>query len=104
MANNVEIGTYTGTGAAINIELGFVPEYVKITNITAGNIQHEWFAGMTAGHAIAHNPSTLATITSNGVSPFAGTHEGAKPGFTAGTAVSTNAAVFRYVAMRSTHD
>ena len=30
-----------GTGAAVNVELGFIPDWVRITNITDDNIIHE---------------------------------------------------------------
>lgn len=114
MANNVEIGSYTGTGAAINIELGFVPEYVRVVNTTDGDAAWEWFDNMTAAHAIAYNAieddgttgnAAIAPITANGISPMAGDRTTPlRPGFTVGTALSESAKVFRYIAMRSSHD
>ena len=43
------IGTVTGTGAAINVVLGFVPDYVKVWNPNdAGTVDAtmEWATGM----------------------------------------------------------
>lgn len=106
MANNVEIGSYTGTGAAINIELGFIPDYVLIENATDGDANWKWFSGMAAASALQQiADGTKSLITSNGVSPLAGDRTTPRrEGFTIGTALSESAKVFRYVAMRSTHD
>jgi hypothetical protein len=114
MAQNVKIGTYEGTGAAINIELGFVPEYVRVVNAEDGDAAWEWFAGMTDGHAIAYNAieddgttgnAAIAPITSNGVSDLVGDRTTPlRPGFTVGTALSESGKTFRYIAMRSSHD
>jgi hypothetical protein len=91
-------GTYTGTGAAINLELGFVPSYFLTINITDGAAGLEWFAGMDAGTAV--HPFTGASITSNGVTVYNGTRGGNAAGVTVGTTGSTDTKVFRYVAMR----
>lgn len=114
MANNVEIGTYTGNGAAINIELGFIPDHVRVINVTDGNQIFDWFNGMTAGHAIRQQNvvdngttgnSSLASITSNGITALAGDRTTPRrPGFTVGTALSTDTKVYRYIASRSTND
>ena len=100
----IKVGTYTGTGAAQNIELGFVPTYVRILNITDGN------AGMTYmkpegedAKNIAEG-AALATQAANGISVYGGaapgTALGKSAGFTAGTAASVNTKVYYYVALR----
>jgi hypothetical protein len=106
MANNVEIGSYTGTGAAINIELGFIPDYVLIENATDGDANWKWFGGMADASALQQVAAgTKTLITSNGVTPLAGDRTTPRrPGFTIGTALSESAKVFRFVAMRSSHD
>lgn len=98
-----EVGSYTGTGAAVNVELGFDPSYIRIWNETDGDIVWEFYRGMTAGHAlqITNGDTTqLSKITSNGISPYAGARGTASMGFTAGTALSESAKTFRYVAFR----
>lgn len=94
-------GSYVGTGAAVNVELGFIPMYVIILNETDGDDRWEWMEGMTAGHAFQRvGAGTGTRITSNGVSPYAGTRGGAAPGFTAGSAISESGKTFRYIAFR----
>jgi len=55
-------GSVTGTGADIDVELGFKPSYVKVFNKTAieagvaeSDVALEWFEGMAADSAIKHN-------------------------------------------------
>lgn len=100
--NRVFTGTYTGTGAAVNVSLGFIPAYVKIFNETDGDDRWEWVKGMTDGHAYQTIGSTgVGTkITSNGVSEYAGSRGSAAKGFTAGTSLSESGKTFRYVAFR----
>lgn len=109
MTEQVKIGSYTGTGAAIDIELGFVPDYVRVINATDGDFAWEWFNGFGAGDAlqqrqVADNGSTgntsLALITSNGIDAYQGSSSKGK-GFTVGSALSEDTKVFRYVAMRN---
>lgn len=111
MAAEIKVGTYEGTGAAINIELGFIPDHVRIVNTEDGDAAWEWFKGMTDGHAVAYaaivdNGTTgnaaIAPITSNGVSELAGDRiTPRRPGFTVGTAISESGKTFRYTATRN---
>lgn len=99
-APNVKVGTTTGTGAALNISLGFAPAYVKVWNITDGDIIHEWWTGMTDGHALQsgnHASTQFSRITSNGISAYAGSST-ASDGFTLGTAISENGKTLGYLA------
>lgn len=101
MKPTVHVGTYTGTGAALDLPIGFVPDYVRVCHITDGDESFEWFRGMTDGHAfqtVNHDTAQQSVITSNGVSALDGAN-GA--GFTVGTALSTSAKVYRYVAVRN---
>lgn len=41
-------GTVEGTGAAINVQLGFTPDYVKLINID-GDASLEWISDMADG-------------------------------------------------------
>lgn len=104
MNPNIRTGTYTGNNAAQNIQLGFVPDYIEIHNITDGDVSWRWFKGMTDGHAlqnINHDTAQNSRITSNGISEYAGTAGGNAAGFTIGSALSETDKVFRYLAVRS---
>lgn len=97
----LKTGSYTGTGAAVNVSLGFIPDYVRVINRTDKD------AGMTAfrrsdtgAFENTAEGAALAPQASNGISAFAGSAS-APMGFTAGTAVSVNGKVYDYVAMRS---
>ena len=92
-------GTVTGTGAAINVELGWIPDYVKVFNITDADQYDEWVKGMTDGTSIQTN-TAVATRSSNGISEYAGTAGVYKKGFTIGSGISESAKVLRYIAMR----
>lgn len=99
MDNNIRISTFTGTGAAINVSCGFIPDYVRILNVTDGDITHEWFRGMTDGTGV-DTALAVAGNADNDISEYAGdsTHS---PGFTVGTDASENAKVYRYIALRN---
>lgn len=110
MANEIRTGTFVGTAAAINIELGFVPDYVKVDNITDGDDSWEFYGGMTAGHALYTRSSvdnattgnaSKSRITANGITLRNPTDYASKQGFTAGTALSESGKTFGYVAMRT---
>ncbi len=104
MAAEIRTGSYVGTAAAINVQLGWTPDYVKVWNETDGDEIYEWFSGMTAGHALksTNNASTqFSKITSNGVSAYSPTDYSAKKGFTVGTAISESGKTFRYFASRN---
>lgn len=107
--NEIKTGTYTGTGAAINISLGFKPNHVRVVNVTDGDIAWEWFQGMTAGHALqsisvvdnaTSGAAGMSRITSNGISQYAGSAGSAGEGFTIGTALSESGKTFAYIAQR----
>lgn len=106
----VATGTYTGTGAAVNVEIGFVPDYIKIVNITDGDDAWELFPGMTDGHAIytrnvVDNATTgnpgMSRITANGITRRNPTDFAGKRGFTAGTALSESGDTFAWFAVRN---
>lgn len=92
-------GSVVGTGAAINIELGYIPDYVKIVNVTDSDQIDEWFAGMTAGTSVQTN-AAVAARASNGVSPYAGTIS-TKPGFTIGSGISESGKTLYWLAERA---
>lgn len=66
-----KVGKLTGTGAVINVSLGFRPRYVKLWNSTNKAIA-EFFDGMTDAHYLATIDSgagttDLSEVTSNGI-------------------------------------
>ena len=96
------LGTYEGTGAAINIELGFKPGWVEIVNWTDADERFLWAEDKTFIHTGGTNAT--AVVASNGVSVFPGVggvgENARRAGFTAGTAVSEAGKVYAYIAYR----
>lgn len=96
-------GTQDGTGAAINIEIGWQPDHVVVQNIEAADFARlEWYKGMTAAHAIKTATSTKTAITSLGISLYAGSTT-AQQGFTIGadTDVNVSGEALTWLAWRS---
>lgn len=95
------VGTFTGTGSAINVSCGFIPDYVKVYNDNdAGGLAPsiERWKGMPAASGIKNlkavdNGTTgnavNSRVTSNGLSDFAGSSSAA-PGFTIGADADVN--------------
>lgn len=100
MATICKVGSYTGNGAAQNISVGFVPDYVRIVNITTP-AEDVWYSGMTAGTSVTTTGTAAIRAAPNGVTAFAGTAALAGQGFTVGAGLSVNAAVYRYVALQN---
>lgn len=103
MSNSIKTGTVVGTGAAISISLGFVPEYVRVVNITDADQIDEWFAGVSAEGTAVQTNTAVATRASNGISTYAGSAT-ASPGFTIGSGISENGKTLAWIAMRSQND
>ena len=85
-------GSIVGTGAAINVSLGFIPEWVEVLNVTTiGGI--EWHAGMGNGFGLKTISTGVRTvITTLGISAYAGVEGGAGQGFTIGADAVINVA------------
>lgn len=92
MLSEIKTGTYTGTGAAQSITLGFKPSFVFAFNQTDGDTVGGYIEGMTADTAFAIAAATAA-VTSQGVTTSA-------TGFSLGTNASLNESgkVYLYVA------
>ncbi len=81
MRNQIRAGSFTGTGAAFHLEVGFIPTALLLYNITDGNICQTWFDGMTAANSFQganHASTQFSVITANGITRF----EGEAPGRT----------------------
>jgi len=90
---DVKIGTVEGTGAAITVPLGWIPDYVEIINIdsAAGFEKGEWIAGMADPSAYKTVAAgTRTKLTTAGIGMYAGSSTVA-PGFTIGTDADLNA-------------
>lgn len=97
--NRIATGTYTGTGSAISVTLGFKPKYIRIINITDGDVRAEYIDTMTAAHVALEVDSgsgttDLSNATSNGITL-------SSSGFSVGTNSSLNESdkVYHYVAI-----
>ncbi len=95
-----KVGTVEGTGSLIIIQLGFTPEWVRILNIDDNN-SLEWTAAMPDDSGMKTvTDGTISKITSDGITPYAGTVGANALGFTIGTDsdVNVNAQTLVYVA------
>lgn len=83
-------GAITGTGAAINVQLGFVPEVVRIRNKTSGD-SLEWSNSDGDGGTKRLAAGTASQVTTAaGVQAYNGTAAGDSAGFTLGTDADIN--------------
>jgi hypothetical protein len=90
MANEIARNSQDGTGAVIDIRLGFVPDYVKVVNIESPTMEQlEYYRGMPAASARKGVVGGNATkITTNGITLLTG---GPLPdGFRIGADVDVN--------------
>ncbi len=113
MAIRFKKGSITGTGSAINVELGFTPLYVRIWNPNdAGSLwpTMEWIEGMTSAHSFktkaitdsgATGNATDTKVTTNGITVYAGVEGANAKGFTLGADADMNvsAEVLYYIAI-----
>lgn len=114
MQPSIVTGTVEGTGSAINVSLGFTPDYVRVCNIDdAGSLYPimEWWGDMPDGHGIKHlktvdsgstGNASHDKITSDGISAYAGDDTN-EAGFTIGADSDLNVAdeTLVYTAMRN---
>lgn len=112
MATITKVGSYTGTGAALNVAIGFVPDMVCIVNTTTP-AKDEWFQGMAAGTSITVTGTAAVRAAPGGVTAFEGSavtsnasnagaaFTGVGQGFSVGAALSVTGNVYRYVAIQT---
>lgn len=89
VANEIAVIKIDGTGAAINVPIGFIPSKVEVLNLTT-LAKITWFKGMTAAHAFVQiTAGTLSLVTTAGITAYeGGTTEAA--GVTLGTNANLN--------------
>ena len=68
--NNIASGTFTGTTAAMNVEVGFTPSRVEIVNANSG-ATGVWFASMPDAYALIADTDNALT-TSACITPWDG--------------------------------
>lgn len=81
--NEVQTGKQDGTGAAIDIELGWLPSHVTVINTESATMEQlDWYDGMSNGHAVKTVTGTVARtkITSNGITILNSTFQGFRIG------------------------
>lgn len=97
MSARFRSGVYAGTGASLDIEVGFIPEFVILTNVTDGDIVTLWFDGMAAASSIDIG-AAAAGNTAGSTDRFAGTAAAKGQGFSTGIDNSESAKVYRWAA------
>lgn len=87
-------GTQDGTGASIDINLGWIPDHVRVFNWEATDYGSlTWFKGMTAGHAIKELTGTdrdLSKITTLGITQLGAGATDTVKGFRIGADTDVN--------------
>ena len=100
------ISSYTGTGVAQNVEVGFVPYLLIVVDVTDGtNIvlwSEENSGFMADGKDINIVDDAVVGNAANGITGYDGADASSGPGFTVGTdsEVNENAKTFVYIAFR----
>lgn len=95
MLSNIVTGSQDGTGAAIDIELGFIPSKVEVVNTESATMEElVWYSAMANASAIKTVTGTVARtkITSNGITPLGGASGDAVLGFRIGADADVNVA------------
>ncbi|WP_422028167.1 hypothetical protein [Roseovarius sp.] len=98
---HISTGTVTGTGSAINVEVGFEPKVVVIINETDPGL-YVWTDTMANAEMLKVTDAVAMTFpTSNGVSAYAGSVATNSTGFTIGADSDMNASsdVIHYIAL-----
>lgn len=86
-------GSYVATGAALDVEVGFRPKYVKFVNATTG-ASAEWSDTMADASVVTHDTGVDAVDTAQGVTP-------GDSGFSLGTnaVVNTSTNIVHFIAL-----
>ena len=103
MSAKIRTGNYVGTGASLDIEVGFIPEAIILVNQTSGALAAIWFDGMPAGTSIdvAHvgTTSTIATNAAGSTTRYGGNIALKGHGFMTGADNSVNNARYYWLAL-----
>lgn len=97
-------GTVTGTGANIDIDLGWIPSEVRLLNVTASDFcRIHWSSGLANGGGIKTLTSTSTKLSSLGVTPLGAAATDTKKGFRIGADTDMNVVgeVIQWAAFRN---
>lgn len=97
-------GTVTGTGASIDIDLGWIPARVELLNVTASDFcRIVWCSGLANAAGIKTLTSTSTKLSSLGVTPLGAAATDTKKGFRIGADTDMNvvAEVIQWFAYRN---
>ncbi|MCG8447190.1 MAG: hypothetical protein MI753_15920 [Hyphomicrobiales bacterium] len=84
-------GSVEGTGSAINVELGFTPDYVRLMNVD-GDATLDWTSDMPDDEGYKTVAAGAnAQINAGGITPYGGAPATAAAGFTIGVDADVNA-------------
>lgn len=89
--DNFATGSQDGTGASIDIDLGWTPDHVIVLNTEASDFAElRWASSMTNAHAVKRVTSTFTKITSLGITPLGNETGATKRGFRIGADADVN--------------
>lgn len=97
-------GTVTGTGASIDINLGWIPDRVEVLNITATDFcRIVWCSGLANAAGIKTLTSTSSKLSTLGITPLGAATTDTVKGFRIGADTDLNVAaeVIQYFAYRN---
>ena len=97
-------GYQDGTGASIDVDLGWTPDHVAVLNTEAADFAElRWGSSMGNGHAVKRVASTFTKITTLGITPLGNATGDAKRGFRIGADADVNVAgeTLQYFAFRA---
>jgi len=87
--NEIKVGTVVASGAAMNLEIGFLPDEVEIINETT-SITLRWLKSMAAGKGHKEIAAgTQSFVAANGISQYAGEAPDAQLAGTGATTVAS---------------
>lgn len=93
MHASIIYGTQDGTGASIDINLGFIPDEVIVINTESATVEElRWYKGMANASAIKTVTGTVARtkITTLGITPLGGAATDTVKGFRIGADTDVN--------------
>jgi hypothetical protein len=104
MADQFATAVVAGTGANIDVNLGWIPDEVIVTNITASDFAEiRWLSGMANAAGIKRLTSTFTKLSTLGITPLGAAVTDTVKGFRIGvdTDLNVSAENIQYVARRA---
>lgn len=104
MADSYATAVVAGTGASIDVELGWIPDRVEVLNITATDFAEiKWCSGMANAAGVKRLTSTSSKLSSLGITPLGAATTDTIKGFRIGADTDLNVAAenIQYFAWRA---